>query len=91
MSKIQLFTVVSYVLMTLYFFTNWIRFSLRHPSSSVEETFLSFVMCCLTTLFWPLVIPMSLIEMVKTRKVEFATAVPVIATVLALSLSFYLG
>jgi hypothetical protein len=90
-SKIQLFTVFSYILMTSYFFFNWIRFSLRHPSSSVEDGFLSFVMCCITTIFWPLIVPMSVVEIIETRRIEYGTAVPVVAVLLALSLSLYLG
>jgi hypothetical protein len=66
-------------------------FSLRHPSSSVEDTFLSLVMCCITTVLWPLIIPISLIEIIKKRKLEFGTAVPVAGAVLALSLSLYLN
>lgn len=91
MSKIQLFTVISYALMTSYFFSNWMRFSLRHPSSSTEDSFLSFVMCCITTILWPLIIPMSMVEIMKTRRIEYGTAVPVLATLLALSLSLYLN
>ncbi|PAX52208.1 hypothetical protein [Brunnivagina elsteri] len=91
MNKIQLFTVFSYVLMTCYFFFNWIRFSQRRPSSSVEDGFLSFVMCCITTIFWPLIIPMSVVEIVQTRRIEYGTAVPVLAVLLALSLSLYLA
>lgn len=77
--------------MTSYFFFNWIAFSLRRPSSSVEDNFLSFVMCCITTIFWPLIIPMSVVKIVKTRRIEYGTAVPVLAVLLALSLSLYLS
>jgi hypothetical protein len=89
--EIQLFMAFSYILMTSYFFFNWIRFSLRRPSSSVEDSFLSFAVCCITTMFWPLVIPMSVVEIIKTRRIEYGTAVPVLALLLAFSLSLYLS
>lgn len=91
MNKTELIMVISYVLVTFCFFFNWIIFALRHPSSSVEDTFLSFVMCCITTILWPLIIPISVIEILKKRRLEFGTAVPVAGALLALSLSLYLN
>ncbi len=91
MNKTELIMVISYLLVTFCFFFNWIIFSLRHPSSSPEDTFLSFVMYCITTILWPLIIPISLLEIIKKRKLEFGTAVPVAGAVLALSLSLYLN
>jgi hypothetical protein len=90
-SKTELIVVISYLLVTFCFFFNWIMFSLRHTSSSPEDTFLSFIMCCITTILWPLIIPISLFEIFKKRKLEFGTVVPVAGAVLALSLSLYLN
>lgn len=91
MSKIQLALVISYLLMTAYFFSNWLRFNRRHPSSSPEDRFLSLVMFVITTFLWPIVIPLSCVEMLKTRKVEFSTVIPVVVAVSAVSLAFYMG
>ncbi|AFY99685.1 hypothetical protein Cal6303_0613 [Calothrix sp. PCC 6303] len=90
MNKFQMIMVVSYLLMTSYFFLNWLRFSLRHPSYSVEDTFLSFVMLCVTTVFWPFVVPASLLEIFKTRRLQLETVAPVLAAVVAVSLSIYI-
>jgi hypothetical protein len=90
-NKIQLVMVVSYIAMTIYFFINWINFSLRRLNSSPEDTFLSFVIFCISTILWPLIIPMSLLQILKTRKLQIDTAVPVFVAVLALSLSLYLS
>jgi hypothetical protein len=89
-NQIQLAFVISYALITGYFFVNWIKFSLRHPSNSPEDKFLSFVMFIISTILWPLVIPMSLIEILKTRKIEFRVILPVLLAIFAFSLSFYL-
>ncbi len=91
MDKILLSLSISYMLMTGYFFLNWLRFCLRHKSNSPEDIFLSFVMFVITTLFWPVVIPMSCVESYKSKKLELSTALPIIFAVFGLSLSFYLS
>ncbi|MBH8551250.1 hypothetical protein I8751_02400 [Nostocaceae cyanobacterium CENA357] len=91
MNQIQLTLVIGYVLMSCYFFSNWLRFSLRHPSSFPEEKFLSFVMFLITTIFWPLTIPISVLEIFEKRKIEFNTVIPVILAMFALSISYYLS
>lgn len=88
MSQIQLTLVISYLLMTCYFFSNWVRFSLRHPTSSPEDKFLKFVMCLITTVFWPLIVPMSLIEILKQRKLEISTIIPVLLAMFAVTISY---
>lgn len=91
MNKIELAIIVSYLLMSCYFFINWLRFTLRHPSSSPEEKFLSFVMFIISTIFWPIIIPMSFIDILKTDKLEFSVVVPILVLVFAFSLVFYIG
>ena len=83
--------IVTYLVVSFYFFINWLTFSLRHPSSYPEDKFLSFLMFLLTTIFWPLIVPMSCVEILKKRRLEFSTVVPVLAAVLGLSLAFYMG
>ncbi len=91
MSKPQIIVLISYLLMTGYFFVNWLRFSLRHPPSSPEDHFLSLVMFGIVVVCWPLVIPFSLIKMCLTREIELGTVFPAIAVIIAVSLSFYLS
>ncbi|MBW4634578.1 MAG: hypothetical protein KME30_22515 [Iphinoe sp. HA4291-MV1] len=91
MNKIQLALTISYLLMTGYFFINWLRFSFRHPSSSPEDKFLSCVILLMTTVLWPIIVPLSFIEIFKTRKVEFSTVIPVLVAVSAFSLALYMG
>ncbi len=91
MNQMQLALVLSYLLMTCYFFSNWLRFSLSHPTSTPEDKFLSFVMCLITTIFWPLVVPISCLDMLKNRKLEFTTVIPVILLIFAFGISYYLN
>ncbi len=91
MHKIQLALVISYLLMTCYFFTNWLRFTLRHPSSSPEDKFLSVVMFFISTALWPVLLPLNCLQMIKTRELEFSAVFPVILAAFAFSVSFYLS
>ncbi len=91
MDKIEFAIVVSYLLMTCYFFINWLRFILSHPTSSPEDNFLSFVMFLISTIFWPIIFPMSCIEIFRTKKIEFSVVVPIIVVVSAFSLVFYMA
>ncbi|AFZ59640.1 hypothetical protein H6G54_13530 [Anabaena cylindrica FACHB-243] len=90
MNQIQLTLVISYLLMTCYFFTNWLSFSLRHPASTPEDKFLSFIMCLTTTIFWPLMIPLWCLKIIKNGKLEFSTVIPVLLAIFACSISYYL-
>lgn len=91
MNQIQLTLVLSYVLMSCYFFSNWLKFSLQHPSSSPEEKFLSFVMFLITTIFWPLTILMTLLEILQKRNLELSHVILIIVTIFSLSVSYYLS
>ena len=91
MNQIQLTLAISYLIMTCYFFTNWLKFSLSHPTSAPEGKFLSFVMFLITTVCWPAIIPMSCLEIIQKRKLEFSTVIPVLLAIFAVSVSFYLS
>lgn len=91
MNKIEFAIIVSYLLMSCYFFINWLRFTLSHPSSSPEDKFLSFVMFIISSIFWPIIIPMSFMEILKTEKLEFSVVVPILVLVFTFSLVFYIG
>ena len=90
-NQIQLTLVISYLLMTAYFFTNWLIFSLRHPTSSPEDKFLSFIMFIITTIFWPVAIIVSCLEVVKKGKLEFTILFPVLLAIFAFGISYYLS
>jgi hypothetical protein len=89
-TQIQLTLVISYLLMTCYFFTNWLKFSLLHPTYTPEDKFLSFVMFVITTIFWPVIIPISCFKILKNRQLESNTIIPVLLAIFALSFSYYI-
>ncbi|BAY79393.1 hypothetical protein NIES25_58780 (plasmid) [Nostoc linckia NIES-25] len=90
-NQIELSLTIAYLLMTCYFLTNWLVFSLRHPSSAPEDKFLSFVMFLTTTIFWPLMIFMSCLEMFNKKKIDINKIIPVILTIFVFSISYYLS
>ncbi|MBN4001181.1 MAG: hypothetical protein HWQ58_04840 [Nostoc sp. LPT] len=90
MNQIQLTLTIGYLLMTCYFLTNWLIFSLRHFASNPEDKFLSIVMFVVTTIFWPLMIPMSCLEMVQQKRIDFSKMIPVILVIFVFSISYYL-
>ncbi|MFM6754222.1 MAG: hypothetical protein ACKPJ4_15235, partial [Dolichospermum sp.] len=90
-NQIELTLLISYLLMTAYFFTNWLIFSLRHPTSSPEDKFLSFIMFMITTIFWPVAVLSSCLEVVKKGKLEFAVLFPVLLAIFAFGISYYLS
>ncbi|MFN6564175.1 MAG: hypothetical protein RMY28_030895 [Nostoc sp. ChiSLP01] len=90
MNQIELSLTIAYLLMTCYFLTNWLVFSLRYPTSAPEDKFLSFVMFLTTTIFWPLMVFMSCLEMFNKQKIDINKVIPVILTIFVFSISYYL-
>ncbi|MBD2682112.1 hypothetical protein H6G98_31365 [Nostoc sp. FACHB-857] len=90
MNQIELSLTTAYLLMTCYFLTNWLVFSLRHPTSAPEDKFLSLVMFLTTTIFWPLMIFMSCLEMFNKDKIDINKVIPVVLTIFVFSISYYL-
>lgn len=91
MNHMLLSLLISYLLISCYFLVNWLRFSLSHPTSAPDDKFLAFVMVILTTVFWPLMLPMSFIEMCKQRQIDQNVVIPIILVILVFSVSYYLN
>ncbi|WP_321162522.1 hypothetical protein [Nostoc sp. KVJ3] len=89
-NQIQLTLTIGYLLMTGYFLSNWLIFSLRHPASTPEDRFLSVVIFLVTTIFWPLMIPISCLEIVQKKQIDFNKMIPVILAIFIFSISYYL-
>ena len=91
MNNIESAVVVSYSLMTCYFFVNWLRFTLSHPNSNPEDKFLSFVMFIISTVFWPIIVPISFLEILRTQKLEFSVVVPILLVISTFGLVLYMA
>lgn len=89
-NQIQLTLTIGYLFMTWYFLSNWLIFFLRYPASTPEDKFLSFVMFLITTIFWPLMIPISCLEMVQKKQIDFNKMIPVLLAIFVFSISYYL-
>lgn len=91
MNRMLLSLVISYLLISGYFLSNWLRFSLRHPTSAPEDKFLSFLMSLMTTIFWPLVIPIFCLDIIKKRNMELNTVIPILLGIFGFGVSYYLS
>ncbi|MBN3927920.1 hypothetical protein [Nostoc sp. NMS4] len=90
MNQIQLTLTIGYLLMTCYFLSNWLIFLLRHPASTPEDKLLSFVMFLVTTIFWPLMMPISCLEMIQKKQIDLSKMIPVLLAIFVFSISYYL-
>lgn len=90
MELIQTALVIAYLLITSYFFINWLKFFNQTPSSSVEDRFLSVVVLSIATILWPFVIPISYLEFFKAGKYQLKV-MPVVLGMFLISLLLYLG
>lgn len=71
-------SVFVYLLISSYFFTNWLKFFKRKPRLSPEEIFLSFVILVVATILWPVVVPISYLKLVKARTPQPSRIIPIL-------------
>ena len=86
MEPLQVALVAAYLLVSSHFFINWLKFFNRSRRLSVEDSFLSVVILVITTILWPFIIPISLLELLKARKLEFSSMMPVVLAIVVFSL-----
>lgn len=82
METLQVVLVVTYLLGSSYFFIKWLKFFKGQPELAPEDTFLSLVILVITTILWPLIVPISFLEFLRTRKLEFSSIMPVVLVIL---------
>ena len=70
--------VFTYLLTSSYFFTNWLKFFKRQARLSPEEILLSLVILIVATILWPVVIPVSYLELLKPRNIQPSRILPVL-------------
>jgi hypothetical protein len=82
--------IVSYLLISLCFFINWLNFFKQKQNLAPEDRFLSLVILVIATIFWPVAVPISCMELLKAKKSQFIV-MPVILAIFLVSLLLYLG
>ena len=65
--RIEVVLLSIYILISCYFLIKWLRFHSRIPKSSLEDGFLSFVVLVVTTILWPLAIPLFVWKLLKPK------------------------
>jgi hypothetical protein len=59
-----------YSLIAAHFFRVWLEFIKQDISLSAKDKRLSLEILAIATLFWPIVVPISYLELLKTRKMQ---------------------
>lgn len=70
-----------YIIISFYFFINWLNFFKQRPEPTPEDRFLSLVILVISTILWPLAIAMYWLEFWKSRKLELSSMIPVILAI----------
>jgi hypothetical protein len=78
--------LVPYLFLTLYFFTNWLKFFKGKLTWSVEDSFLAFIILVIATILWPFVVPVSLLEQLKAQKPQLSIMLVVVLAIVVVSL-----
>lgn len=86
MGTIQIAIVFAYLVVTLGFSMNWLKFFKRVSGQSVEDSFLSLVIFFIATVLWPLVVPISFFEHLKARKLQLSSVLPLSLAIVVVSL-----
>ena len=85
METLQFASIAAYLVVSFYFFINWLKFFNR-IRLSVEDSFLSFVIFVIVIMLWPFVVPMSLMQLLTARTPQFSSIVPVVLAIVVVSL-----
>ena len=70
MELLQINLISAYLLITSYFFINWLKFFNSSSSLSIEDKFLSVVVLVIATILWPFVVPISLLKLIQNREFQ---------------------
>ncbi len=90
MQKFLLTLILTYLLTSCYYLANLLKFKQQKQLSSVEDSFLFFVIQVITTIFWFVVFPASVWDSCKKGKFEFNTVAPIFFAILSWTLLSFL-
>ncbi|BAZ41390.1 hypothetical protein NIES4101_73560 [Calothrix sp. NIES-4101] len=57
-----------YTLLAALFFKEWFFFFINDPEMSVKTRYISGVILAIATIFWPLIVPLAYLELLKFHK-----------------------
>lgn len=86
MQTVSIILVIVYLLTTVHFLINWLKFLQRKTLSSPEDLFLSLLVLTLVVIFWPVMIPISCLEFLKARDMQLSNVMPVVIGLFVVSL-----
>lgn len=63
------YIIATYLLMAVPFLSIWLNAFRRDTSLSARERQLSLVVLAIATVFWPVVVPLSYLELLQTKRI----------------------
>ncbi len=61
------YLVIIYVIFSIFFLINWLRFQKRYPSLYPEEKFLALVIIIIISVLWPVALPFYWIKLFRNK------------------------
>ncbi len=83
-------SVFAYLLISSYFFINWLKFFKQKPTQSPEDFFLSLVLLVIATILWPIAGLVSCLKFLEASKFWLGSIIPTLLAIFLISILIYL-
>lgn len=70
MKSLQIALVVAYLFMAPFYFTNWLKLFRKDTNLSSNERLASMAILAISTILWPLIVPIAYLELLKQKNNE---------------------
>lgn len=60
--------IIFYLVMAYFFLNEWLDFFLADKDLTTEQRFISYIVLIIGTIFWPIVVPIAYLELLKFNK-----------------------
>ena len=70
MKPLQVALIVAYLFMAPFYFTSWLKLFRKDPDSSSNKRFLSIVVLAISTILWPIIVPIAYLELLQAKNDE---------------------
>jgi len=60
--------IIFYLVMAYFFLNEWLDFFLSDKDLTTEQRFISYIVLIIGTIFWPIVVPIAYLELLKFNK-----------------------
>ena len=75
MKALQVALVVAYLFMAPFYFTSWLKLFHKNATMTSNQRFASLIVLIISTILWPLVVPIAYLELLKQKSNELDQSV----------------